>query len=76
MFHSLFFHHGLHSYHPTDLADAMALVSALAVEKELKDARERLENSDHSDDKSKDPNEVRLEVPGAANSICNKIVTR
>jgi hypothetical protein len=40
----------------------MGLVAALAVEKELEDAREIRENSGSSDDKFKDPRYVRPEV--------------
>jgi hypothetical protein len=40
----------------------MRLISALAVEREFEDARERRENSTSNDDKSKDPGYVRPEV--------------
>jgi hypothetical protein len=59
MFHPHFFR--LFFGNRNALTDAMGLVSALVVEKELEDARERRERSNRPDDKN-EPYKVKPEL--------------
>ena len=64
MLHPYFYHNGIFTGTPDAVADAVGLISALFVEQELQEARERRERSIfyETDDESDDPHEVKPEV--------------